>query len=403
MGKIYFTRQQSTCSGRDLHHGKSEWVYIVGAHSRAQTLAVYLKYLYPDTSIEAYLVNNEEKNPEFIGGIPVIHFHGNSKRYSESMSLAPGCSETDTKYLELYTEYPVYIGTRGIYHEKLISELQECGFTKIYPVTVERDLRLRNAYLERYFTSIGREFVKIDQLDAVKRKAVGQPSRAVYVVRSTCDKELQQPYDLADYETEIQAGAALTQRRLSEEMLTDASGDNISYRNKQFCELTALYWIWKNASEEVVGMVHYRRHFILPEDWCEQMESYNIDAILPTPLYVAPSLAENYRSRHDSSDWDYMMEYLKIQDEEIYQGARDFFGHNLYSPCNMFIVRKSVLNDLCKWLFPILDAVAAHGWQKEDNYLNRYPGFISERLISYFFERYRDKYKMVYADKNFLP
>ncbi len=223
------------------------------------------------------------------------------------------------------------------------------------------------------------------------------------MVRSTCDKELQQPYDLADYETEIQAGAALTQRRLSEEMLTDASGDNISYRNKQFCELTALYWIWKNASEEVVGMVHYRRHFILPEDWCEQMESYNIDAILPTPLYVAPSLAENYRSRHDSSDWDYMMEYLKIQDEEIYQGARDFFGHNLYSPCNMFIVRKSVLNDLCKWLFPILDAVAAHGGQKEDNYLNRYPGFISERLISYFFERYRDKYKMVYADKNFLP
>lgn len=303
----------------------------------------------------------------------------------------------------MHTEYPVYIGTRGIYHEKLISELQECGFTKIYPVTVERDLRLRNAYLERYFTSIGREFVKIDQLDAVKRTAVGQPSRAVYVVRSTCDKELQQPYDLADYETEIQAGAALTQRRLSEEMLTDASGDNISYRNKQFCELTALYWIWKNASEEVVGMVHYRRHFILPEDWCEQMESYNIDAILPTPLYVAPSLAENYRSRHDSSDWDYMMEYLKIQDEEIYQGARDFFGHNLYSPCNMFIVRKSVLNDLCKWLFPILDAVAAHGGQKEDNYLNRYPGFISERLISYFFERYRDKYKMVYADKNFLP
>lgn len=149
--------------------------------------------------------------------------------------------------------------------------------------------------------------------------------------------------------------------------------------------------------------MHYRRHFILPEDWCEQMESYNIDAILPTPLYVAPSLAENYRSRHDSSDWDYMMEYLKIQDEEIYQGARDFFGHNLYSPCNMFIVRKSVLNDLCKWLFPILDAVAAHGGQKEDNYLNRYPGFISERLISYFFERYRDKYKMVYADKNFLP
>lgn len=68
----------------------------------------------------------------------------------------------------------------------------------------------------------------------------------------------------------------------------------------------------------------------------------------------------------------------------------------------MFIMKKSVLDDLCTWLFPILDAVAEHGGQKEDNYLNRYPGFISERLITFFFEKNREKYKVVYADKNFL-
>ena len=68
----------------------------------------------------------------------------------------------------------------------------------------------------------------------------------------------------------------------------------------------------------------------------------------------------------------------------------------------MFIMRKAVLDDLCAWLFPILEAVVKHGGQKADNYQNRYPGFISERLISYFFEKNRDKYKLVYADKNFL-
>ncbi len=42
------------------------------------------------------------------------------------------------------------------------------------------------------------------------------------------------------------------------------------------------------------------------------------------------------------------------------------------------------------------------GGIEDDNYQNRYPGFISERLITYFFEKNRDKYKVVYADKNFL-
>lgn len=384
-------------------------VYIIGAHSRAQTLAVYLRYLYTDISVEAFLVNNEERNSRCIEGVPVIQltaFSSSSGKYS-----SPGAEtlSVHNKYMELHTEYPVYIGTRGIYHEKLISELQQYGFKEIYPVTVELDMRLRNAYLKKYFAEIGREYIKIDDLDQVdgadKTNGLSDSrlSRTVYVARSIADKSLRQSYELAVYEKEIQAGAELTDKRLAEGILTDASGVNISSWNKQFCELTVLYWIWKNAVKDVVGMVHYRRHFILPDDWCERLEIYSIDVILPTPLYVAPSIAGNYKSRHDPSDWDYMMECLKEQDEKLFQDAEDFFGRNLYSPCNMFVMRKNVLNDLCEWLFPVLKAVAAHGGQKEDNYLNRYPGFISERLISYFFERYRDRYKVVYADKNFLP
>lgn len=357
-------------------------VYIVGAHSRAQTLAVYLKYLYADIQVEAYLVNDEEENAERIEEIPVIHF---------------------TEGSELYTDYPVYIGTRGVYHAKLTAELKRCGFHNIYPVTVELDLQLRNAYLEKYFASVGREFVKIDQLSCEERRIQDcQGTHRIYVVRNIFDRSLQEPWELQSYEQEIQAGAALTNQRLSEGILTDDSGVNISLRNKQFCELTVLYWLWKNASDEVTGMVHYRRHFILPKDWFWRMEAHHIDVILPVPLYVAPSIAGNYKSRHDSFDWEFLMEYLKRQDKETYQNAKEFFDNNLYSPCNMFIMRKAVLDELCAWLFPILDAVVKHGGQKADNYQNRYPGFISERLISYFFEKNRDKYKMVYADKNFL-
>lgn len=356
-------------------------VYIVGAHSRAQTLAVYLKYLYPDISVEAYLVNNGEENAKCIADIPVIHF----KRGSV-----------------LNKEYSVYIGTRSAYHKKLVTELRQYGFKRIYPVTVELDLQLRNAYLEKYFASVGRSFIKIDQLEGQECVKDSLSRRRIYVVRNIGDKRIQQSWKLKDYEKEIQAGAALTDQRLSEEILTDYLGENISDRNRQFCELTALYWIWKNSCEDVVGMVHYRRHFILPDDWFQRMEAYNIDVVLPVPLYVVPSLGENYKLRHDPSDWEYLMDYFKMQDEETYRNAKLFFEGNLYSPCNMFIMKKPVLNDLCEWMFPILEAVAVHGGQKKDGYLNRYPGFISERLISYFFERNRDKYRLVYADKNFL-
>lgn len=172
--------------------------------------------------------------------------------------------------------------------------MEETGFKRIYPVTAEMDLWLRNAYVEKYYRSIGRDFIKLDGLK--ERNGISQKrlQEKVYVVRSVSDRPLLQEYPLASYETEIQAGAALTGTVLSPGILTDDTGDNISVKNKQYCELTALYWIWKHAKEEIVGLEHYRRHFILPPNWMKIMQDNEIDVILPVPLYVLPNLGENY-------------------------------------------------------------------------------------------------------------
>ncbi len=371
-------------------------IYIFGAHSRARTLATYLCFLDEDIHIEAYFYDNDEKNPENIGEIPVFKVNGTM----------------DINALNLSLDYPVYIGTRGIFHEKITEMLTEIGFKVIYPVTVEMDLMLRNQYLEKYYSSIGREFIKLDKLQEFPVSAfkdsemINKISASVYTVKSPFDRPLQQEYSIASYEKEIYAGAVFAENSLPllpKNALRDNEGENISEKNKQFCELTALYWIWKHAREDILGLVHYRRHFLFPKNWKECMLNNQVDVILPVPLYVAPTVEENFKSRHDPSDWEFMMQYLKDNFPENYQAACRFFKGNLYSPCNMFVMKRDVLDALCSWLFPILFKVAEHGGEKDNSYLNRYPGFISERLISLYFEINREKFKLVYADKNFLP
>ncbi len=347
-------------------------IYIIGAHSRAQTLGVYLTKLYPDINIAAYLFDNDEANPENIDSIPVYYFDENT---------------------DLNTEYSAYLGTRGIYHQALTEKLRKMGMKDIIPVTSELDRKLRNEFLKQYYREHNKSFDKLEDLDS-------NFSTCLYVVKSVFDKPLQQMYGLKPYERELQVGAELTGERICD--FTDNTGDNISCKNRQFCELTGLYWIWKNARESIIGMEHYRRHFFLPMNWQDIILVHNIDVILPTPLYVSPSVAENYMNRHTVSDWKFMLDYLKNVCAQDYEDAVKFFDHNLYSPCNMFIMKKKALDDLCTWMFPILFACAEHGGEKEDAYQNRYPGFLAERLMSFFFERNRDKYKVVYADKNFL-
>ena len=359
---------------------RNQSIYIFGAHSRAQTLAVYLRTLYPGMNVRGFLVDNDEANPSEVEGAPVVRL---------TDEVCP--PQENGGDMRLDTSCPVYLGVQGRHHGAATAKLQAMGFADIRPVTPGLDMELRNRYLRQRFSSEGRSFEKI-----------GDRKACIYVAKSIHDRPLKAPYEPMAWERDIQVGAALADGRLYRGAVTDDTGENISARNRQYCELTALYWIWRNAREEIAGLSHYRRHFLLPEDWVERMEERGIDVILPTPLYVAPTLAENFRRRHDPDIWDCMMETLERRDVRLFHEAERFFQGNLYSPCNMLVARRPALNELCGWMFPVLDAVVEIQGQKADMYQNRYPGFLSERLMTFFFERNRDRYKVVYADKNFL-
>lgn len=70
----------------------------------------------------------------------------------------------------------------------------------------------------------------------------------------------------------IQVGSAEAKTRLP--YLHDDVGENISAKNNTYCELTALYWGWKNLGSDIKGLCHYRRY--LAHHWFAVNQKKNV-------------------------------------------------------------------------------------------------------------------------------
>ncbi|MED0717292.1 DUF4422 domain-containing protein [Aeribacillus composti] len=181
----------------------------------------------------------------------------------------------------------------------------------------------------------------------------------------------------------------------------DNTGDNISIKNPNYCELTGLYWAWKNLSCEYIGLCHYRRYFtnknliqrflhkhnkfdlILTESEIKKLlEEY--DVILPTKRnYYIETVWSHYKNAHHIKD----LEETKKIIEEKYPEYLDSFekvmsGTKLHL-YNMFIMKKEDFDRYCKWVFDILFELEKRvNISSYDNYQKRIFGFISERLFN---------------------
>ena len=74
-----------------------------------------------------------------------------------------------------------------------------------------------------------------------------------YVVFSHVDKPTKVEIPKSKYEVSIQAGAALTDKRICEFNDHDGFTDSISDRNGRYSECTAIFWIGKHVESEYVG------------------------------------------------------------------------------------------------------------------------------------------------------
>lgn len=146
----------------------------------------------------------------------------------------------------------------------------------------------------------------------------------------------------------------------------DNTGANISNKNARFCELTGLYWAWKNLDYDYLGLVHYRRYFSVKKKGRDPFQNIltkkeakillqRYDVIVPKKRrYYIETLYSHYSHTHYAEHLDETRkiiqekypDYVKTFDQVIRQTSGYMF--------NMMIMKKELMNDYCQWLFDIL-------------------------------------------------
>ena len=204
------------------------------------------------------------------------------------------------------------------------------------------------------------------------------------------------PYSFpdGDFYAPVQVGAALKGRL--HQMEHDDAGENISEKNGSYCELTALYWAWKNHFFEesgYAGLVHYRRYFkgnylfrgkrILGEDDIRRLME-RCDIIVPIKRhYYIESVYGHYKHAHYQKDIDTTGEIISAYAPEYAQAFDMVMRRRSLHLYNMFLMRSELAYRYCEWLFPLLERIEQQSdITGYDSYQKRVFGFLGERLFN---------------------
>ena len=159
---------------------------------------------------------------------------------------------------------------------------------------------------------------------------------------------------LKDYGIPLEIGAACRETHCCE--LRDNIGeDNISKKDLLYCEITGLYWVWKNNTHPIVGVSHYRRLILDSRKRIEKsLKKCDIMCMSTGKLYSSIENLCLKSSDRVPEDWYIMKKHLKIMYPEYSNSADVVFNRDWYYACNIFITHQKILNDYCNWLFPLL-------------------------------------------------
>lgn len=189
----------------------------------------------------------------------------------------------------------------------------------------------------------------------------------------------------------VQAGAA---GKESIGFQRDDEGESISEKNPRYCELTALFWLWKNSDAQVLGLAHYRRHFgkkkgkeplagVLTRRECEEaLEKAPI--LLPKKRhYVVETLYSHYCHTLREGPLEITGRVLREKFPKYAPEFERLKKRRSAHMFNMIIARRDKMDAYLSFLFPVLEEVERRVSPEEfaDPFHARFPGRISELLL----------------------
>lgn len=216
----------------------------------------------------------------------------------------------------------------------------------------------------------------------------------------------------------IQVGAVLSDSHFPG-YLHDDTGDNISAKNRSYCELTAQYWAWRNTEADYCGFFHYRR-YLYPD--AKAKRPYRVEQEVSLPLLnklgygefeqlirqydmIVPkgenmyvSVREHYSHApyHHRKDLELAEQIVKEYRPDMIPAVEAYLSSTVCCFGNIYIMRREIFHDYCAWLFPILEKfdqradTSAYSSQE-----GRVDGYLAERLLGIYVTFRRGRLKVL--------
>ena len=415
-------------------------IYIYGAGKNAKKMYVFLHG--KGIAVKGFIVSEQKDNPETLYELPVLIADEFDKE-ADYLILVLAAVRTSA-FSDIFN-YMVNHGIQQVFY--VTYALMEAVKKEMYAqwnmsafadsvcsieteVPVERDhiifsmqgengqacrWRMKSDMLyENGIKSFGELFDKETALEEFERQygtyhafsmlesvKNGDTTGTVYM--ALCHVDRQELQGAApSWVKSIQVGASLSDVDICE--IKDNQGENISERNGNYSECTALYWMWKNAPRtDYIGLCHYRRHFNLEEDDICKLGAADVDVLVTSPTFVHNSTKEFFMTFIPEADFKVMLKVIEDIRPEYLSTAHEFLQSRFYAPCNLSLMKREIFDEYAEFLFSVTLEIDRY-YEKLSFYRkDRFMGYIAECLLGMFLMKNKERLKIAYTDMKYYP
>lgn len=354
--------------------GKERCYSIFGAGMVAVSIAEIL-VAFDKKEPLYFVVSHPQENPPEILGKPVLGWEEYLKR-----------RETDELLLLAIPEPS---------QEEIVNQCKE-AVVCFQCITSE----IENQLFYDYYQSSSRFPVFSTVTTLKKENNLEKLDIGIYMATGVWDKVLKREYAFSELMIPIQVGAALDKKSVA--AVQDNSGINISTKNPYYCELTALYWIWKNTKHQYAGLCHYRRWYTATGAELREIFNGGADAVLTYPSLQYPS-AHTHEKRYIGAEVRRIIrEVLEAGEPNERIGYEEVMKDKYIYNFNMLIAKKTVLDEYCEWLFAVINEIEQRCSSEKIEIQKRQQGYWGEVLMTYYFMKKRKDLKLIHMGRKIL-